>query len=256
MRILITEDDNNLAENLKAMFKKQNISCDHASSGEDALALMESFTFDLMLLDIMLAGGISGIDVLKKIRSNKIQTPVLILSNLHESIDKIRGLNEGADDYPTKPFNKEELLARINAVIRRSKGFSQSTISIDDLTINLDNKQAFIKDRTIPLTNKEYNILEILAFRQGKVVSKEALLDQLYGGLDEPEPKIIDVFVCKLRKKLHNLSGGKNFIGTIWGQGYTLQDPSKNEIFSDDTPQDVTIESKSNTEEDKITETA
>ncbi len=222
MKILIIEDDENLAKNISLTFKKMNIQSDLAFSGEEGLDYLNTYSYDLLVLDILLP-DISGFELLKNIRKNKIETPVLILSGLGDYDKKIEGLNQGADDYLTKPFNRDELIARVNAIVRRAKGYSHSVLKISELEINLDTKQATLNSKLLSLTSKEYSILEILALKKGKPIAKEHLLDQLYGGISEPEPKIIDVFVCKIRNKMEKISK-KDYIRTIWGQGYMLAD--------------------------------
>ena len=138
---------------------------------------------------------------------------------------KVKGLGIGADDYLTKPFHKSELIARIQAIIRRSKGHSQSVISAGRLSVNLDTRTVEIDGQPVHLTGKEYAILELLALRKGTTLTKEMFLNHLYGGIDEPELKIIDVFVCKLRKKLSAATNGENYIETVWGRGYVLREP-------------------------------
>ena len=133
--------------------------------------------------------------------------------------DKVRALGVGADDYVTKPFHKDELIARIHAIVRRSVGHAEPGVKCGDLTVKPEAKQAEIAGKMVPLTTKEYGMLELLAMRQGHTITKEMFLNQLYGGMDEPEQKIIDVFICKLRKKLAEASGGKNYIETVWGRG-------------------------------------
>ena len=157
-------------------------------------------------------------------RASKIKTPILILSGMAGIEDKVKGLGFGADDYLTKPFHKDELVARIQAIVRRSKGHAQSVITTGDLVVNLDQKTVAIAGNRVHLTGKEYQMLELLALRKGTTLTKEMFLNHLYGGMDEPELKIIDVFICKLRKKLANASGGKNYIETVWGRGYVLHD--------------------------------
>ncbi|MFL1780868.1 Response regulator transcription factor [Candidatus Hepatincolaceae symbiont of Richtersius coronifer] len=223
MKILIIEDDMSLANNMKTAFKMANMQSDHALSGEEALEFLNTYTYDLLVLDVLLPDT-NGLELLKTVRKNGVATPVLILSGLDDVTNKIEGLNQGADDYLTKPFDKNELMARLHAIIRRSKGHSSSIIKIGELEVHLDNKQVSAFKKNIPLTHKEYSILEILSLKKGKAVSKEHLLDQLYGGMEEPEPKIIDVFVCKIRKKIKKFTN-QNYIATIWGQGYILDEP-------------------------------
>jgi DNA-binding winged helix-turn-helix (wHTH) protein len=140
---------------------------------------------------------------------------------------KIKGLGFGADDdFLTKPFDRRELITRIQASVRRSESHSESTIRTGNLVVNLDTRVVSVDDQPVHLTGKEYGILELLSLRKGTPLTKEMFLNQLYGGMDEPEPKIIDVFVCKLRKKLAQATGGKHYIETVWGRGYVLRDPA------------------------------
>jgi two-component system cell cycle response regulator CtrA len=155
-----------------------------------------------------------------------VQTPILILSGLSGLDDKIKGLGVGADDYLTKPFDKRELIARIQAIVRRSKGHPDSIIQTGKLKVNLDARTVEVDGQPLHLTGKEYGILELLSLRKGTTLTKEMFLNHLYGGMDEPELKIIDVFVCKLRKKLSSATGGENYIETVWGRGYVLRDPA------------------------------
>ncbi len=171
----------------------------------------------------------SGYEVLRTLRLSKVKTPILILSGLSGIEDKVRGLGFGADDYMTKPFHKDELVARIHAVVRRSKGHAQSVIHTGDLIVNLDAKTVEIAGQRVHLTGKEYQMLELLSLRKGTTLTKEMFLNHLYGGMDEPELKIIDVFICKLRKKLAAAAGGLNYIETVWGRGYVLREPDPNE---------------------------
>ena len=158
-----------------------------------------------------------------------MNTPILILSGDAHIETKVKGLGGGADDYMTKPFNKDELVARINAIVRRSKGHSQSVIRTGKLAVNLDAKTVEVDGARVHLTGKEYAMLELLSLRKGTTLTKEMFLNHLYGGMDEPELKIIDVFICKLRKKLANASQGKNYIETVWGRGYVLREPADDE---------------------------
>jgi len=162
------------------------------------------------------------------LRDARVETPVLILSGLTETEDKVKGLGFGADDYLTKPFEKTELLARVQAIVRRSRGHAQSMISTGKLNVNLDARTVDVDGKPLHLTGKEYGILELLSLRKGTTLTKEMFLNHLYGGMDEPELKIIDVFVCKLRKKIQSATKGDNYIHTVWGRGYVLRDPDTN----------------------------
>ena len=168
---------------------------------------------------------IDGMEDLRRLRDARVVTPVLILSGLTESENKVKGLAGGADDYLTKPFNKSELIARIHAIVRRSQGHSHSMIETGKLSVNLDARSVEASGQSIHLTGKEYAILELLSLRKGTTLTKEMFLNHLYGGMDEPELKIIDVFICKLRKKLSTATEGENYIETVWGRGYVMRDP-------------------------------
>jgi two-component system cell cycle response regulator CtrA len=168
---------------------------------------------------------IDGYEVLRRLRAARISTPILILSGLAQLDHKIKGLGFGADDILAKPFDRRELIARIQAIVRRSKGHSESTIWTGKLAVNLDTRIVSVDDQPVHLTAKEYGILELLSLRKGTTLTKEMFLNHLYWGMDEPELKIIDVFVCKLRKKLAHATGGSHYIETVWGRGYVLREP-------------------------------
>ena len=229
MRVLLVEDDSSMAKSIELMLSSEGFNTYTTDLGEEGLDLGKLYDYDIMLLDLNLP-DMSGFDVLKKLRLAKVQTPVLILSGLKDISDKVKGLGYGADDYMTKPFEKEELVARIHAIVRRSKGHAEFVVYTGKLKINLDAKTVEADGRPVHLTSKEYQMLEILSLRKGTTLTKEMFLNHLYGGVDEPELKIIDVFICKLRKKLANATGGDNYIETVWGRGYVLRDPSKDDI--------------------------
>ena len=224
MRVLLVEDDITAARGVALMLKSGGAVVNHVDTGEEALELARHYEYDIIILDLMLP-DIEGFEVVRRLRVARNDTPVLILSGLTRPAAKVKGLGLGADDFITKPFDRAELLARIQAVVRRSKGFSQSTLYVGPLRLNMDSREVTIDGRTVPLTGKEYSILELLVLRKGMVLTKEAFLNHLYGGMDEPEMKIIDVFVCKLRKKLLQ-AGADNMIGTIWGRGYMIREPA------------------------------
>jgi two-component system cell cycle response regulator CtrA len=229
MRVLLVEDDLAMARSIEMMLNGEGFNVYATDMGEEGLDLGKIYDYDIIVLDLNLP-DMHGYDVLKKLRSAKIDTPILILSGMIESDDKVKGLVFGADDYLTKPFDKSELVARIHAVVRRSRGHAQSLIAIGDLEIDLDGKSVSVAGQSVHLTGKEYGILELLALRKGTTLTKEMFLNHLYGGMDEPELKIIDVFVCKLRKKLATASGGNNFIETVWGRGYVLRDQESEKV--------------------------
>jgi two-component system cell cycle response regulator CtrA len=228
MRVLLIEDDPAIAQSIELMLKSESFHLYMTDMGEKGVDLGKLYDHDIILLDLNLP-DMSGFEVLRTLRVSKVKTPIMILSGLAGIEDKCKGLGFGADDYLTKPFHKDELVARIHAIVRRSKGHAQSVIQTGDLVVNLDTKRAEICGAQVSLTVKEYQILELLCLRRGTPLTKEVFLNQLYGGLDEPEPKIIDVFICKLRKKLTNASGGQLYIDTVWGHGHVLRDPSETE---------------------------
>jgi two-component system, cell cycle response regulator CtrA len=224
MRILLVEDDLTAARGVSLMLKSSGAVVDHTDTGEEALELTRHYEYDIVLLDIMLP-DIEGYEVVRRMRLARNDTPVLILSGLARQQAKVKGLGMGADDYITKPFDRAELLARMQAIVRRCKGFSQPALRVGPLELNLDSREVMVDGKEVHLTGKEYAILELLVLRKGMVLTKEAFLNHLYGGMDEPEMKIIDVFICKLRKKLVQ-AGADNLIGTVWGRGYMVREPT------------------------------
>jgi two-component system cell cycle response regulator CtrA len=229
MRVLLIEDDPAVTQSIELMLKSEGFNVFTTDLGAEGVDLGKLYDYDIILLDLNLP-DMSGYDVLRSLRVSKIRTPILILSGVAGIEDKVKGLGFGADDYMTKPFHKDELIARIQAIVRRSKGHALSLINTGDLTVDLDQKTATVAGARVHLTGKEYQMLELLSLRKGTTLTKEAFLNQLYGGMDEPEIKIIDVFICKLRRKLANASGGKDYIETMWGRGYTLREPIEAEV--------------------------
>jgi two-component system cell cycle response regulator CtrA len=226
MRVLLIEDDSATAQSIELMLLSEGFNVFTTNMGEEGVDLGKIYDYDIILLDLGLP-DISGYEVLRTLRVSKVKTPILILSGMSGTEDKVRGLGFGADDYLTKPFHKDELVARIHAIVRRAKGHAQSVIQTGNLVVNLDTKTVEVDSERVHLTGKEYQMLELLSLRKGTTLTKEMFLNHLYGGIDEPELKIIDVFICKLRKKLANATGGEHHIETVWGRGYVLRDPKE-----------------------------
>jgi two-component system cell cycle response regulator CtrA len=226
MRVLLIEDDSSLAQSIELMLKSESFNVYTTDLGEEGVDLGRLYDYDIILLDLNLP-DMSGFEVLRSLRISKVKTPILILSGVASIEHKVKGLGYGADDYMTKPFHKTELIARIHAIVRRSQGHAQSIVQTGDLIVNVDAKTVHIKEVRVNLTGKEYRMLELLSLRRGTTITKEMFLSQLYGGMDEPEIKIIDVFMCKIRKKLANASNGKDYVETVWGRGYLLREPEE-----------------------------
>ncbi len=231
MRVLLIEDDSATAQSIELMLKSEGFNVYTTDLGEEGIDLGKIYDYDLILLDLNLP-DMSGLDVLRQLRVAKINTPIMILSGTAEIDTKVKSFGGGADDYMTKPFHKDELVARIHAVVRRSKGHAQSVIRTGDIVVNLDAKTVEVNSNRVHLTGKEYQMLELLSLRKGTTLTKEMFLNHLYGGMDEPELKIIDVFICKLRKKLATATLGAHYIETVWGRGYVLRDPQDNSAVS------------------------
>lgn len=223
MRVLLIEDDKAMSQNIALILKKEGMVVDVSALGEDGLEVGKLYDYDIVILDLKLP-DMDGLDVLKYLRASNINTPVLILSGLNSPDKKVSGLCCGADDYLTKPFDRSELIARVNAIVRRAKGHADPIVRTGLLEVNLNTKVVTVNGKVVHLTGKEYALLELLSLRKGITLNKEQFLNHLYGGMDEPEMKIIDVFMCKMRKKLMKLTGGIDYIQTVWGRGYILQD--------------------------------
>ncbi len=224
MRILLVEDDPTTSKSIEMMLTHANLNVYATDLGEEGIDLAKLYDYDLILLDLHLP-DMSGHEVLRQLRMARVETPILILTGESGTESKLRGFGFGADDYMTKPFHRDELVARIHAIIRRSKGHSQSIINTGRISVNLDAKTVDVGGMPVHLTGKEYQMLELLSLRKGTTLTKEMSLNHLYGGMDEPELKIIDLFICKLRKKLSEATGWDNHIETVWGRGYVLRDP-------------------------------
>jgi two-component system cell cycle response regulator CtrA len=224
MRVLPFEDDPITSKSIELMLAHANLNVYATDLGEEGIDLAKLYDYDLILLDLDLP-DLNGHEVLRQLRLSRIQTPILILSGSDDTDSKIKGFGFGADDYLTKPSHREELVARIHVIIRRSKGHSQSVIETGLVSVNLDAKTISADGKTVHLTGKQYQMLELLSLCKGTTLTKEMFLNHLYGEMDEPKLKIIDVFICKLRKKLSIATNGENNIETVWGRGYDLRDP-------------------------------
>jgi two-component system cell cycle response regulator CtrA len=227
MRVLLVEDDRAAAAAIALILRAERFECETAGLGEAGLQISRLHRHDLIILDLDLP-DIDGYEVLRRLRDARNRTPVLILSGLSHLDNRIKGLGYGADDFMSKPFDKRELIARIRAIVRRDRGHPNACVTVGRLSLNLDTKTLEIAGKPVHITAKEFGILEIMAARKGQPVSKQSFMTHLYGAdtREEPATKIVDVFVCKLRKKLMDASGGENYIGTVWGSGYVLRDPA------------------------------
>src|SRR3954469_9817101 len=225
MRVLMIEDDVVANQPLAISLRKGGAVVDQLDSGEEALEMLRHYDYDIVLLDLMLT-DMDGYEVVRRMRAARIDTPVLVTSAVVRPQARVKAFAMGADDFITKPYDLAECVARMQAIARRSKGFSQSVLRIGELQLALDTREVTVAGRPVHLTGKEYAILELLVMRKGMVLTKDIFLNHLYGGMDEPEVKIIDVFICKLRKKLAQ-AGADNVIGTVWGRGYTVRDPQQ-----------------------------
>ncbi len=234
MRVLLIEDDTSTTKSIELMLRSEGYVCDSTDLGEDGLDIGKIYDYDLIVLDLMLP-DIDGLEVLQRLRTAKVQTPILILSGLSQPEDKVKALTFGADDYLTKPFDKEELIARLRAIVRRANGHPDVIIRTGGLAVNLDTRTVTLEGQPLHTTRKEYAILELLSLRKGSTLTKEMIMSHLYGGMDEPEIKIIDVYICKLRRKL-SAAGGENLIETDWGRGYILREPDHTGTPDEETP--------------------
>ena len=225
MRVLMIEDDEALVKVVDKTLKKADIFTYFTGSGEEGIDLATRYDYDLVLLDLKLP-DLDGYTVLKRLRENKVETPVLILTGINQIDEKIRGFELGADDFITKPFNGDELRARISAIVRRSQGHSHNALSVGDLTIDIEGKVAVANGHKLKLTKKDFQLLEMLARKMGLVVSKDMLRQELYVADDDPDHNTIDVFIFRLRKKLAAAQSSTP-IQTIRGQGYVLAEPDR-----------------------------
>ena len=226
MRVLLIEDDSATAQSIELMLNNDGFNVCNTDFGEEGIDLGKLYDYDVIVLDLQLP-DMSGYEVLKSLRLAKVRTPVLILSGNVIVDAKVRALDFGADDYMNKPFHKDELVARILALVRRYNGHSQPVISTGRLAVNLNTRTVEVDGSRVHLSKKEYQILELLSLRKGATLTKEMFLNHLYDGANDPNGKIIDVFISKLRKKLASACDGEHYIETVWTRGHTLSDPQE-----------------------------
>ncbi|MDR2417344.1 MAG: response regulator transcription factor [Holosporales bacterium] len=252
MRVLVVEDDSPTARGIEFTLRNSGFVVDVTDLGQDGFEIGRLYDYDIILLDLLLP-DLNGYEVIRRLRACNTHTPILVISGILGARDRVKCLDMGADDYLTKPFDKKELMSRIQAVVRRSKGHPQSVIRTGRLTVNLQTHTAMVDDGLIiHLTSKEYSILELLCLRKGTTLTKDVFLNHLYGGLDEPELKIIDVFICKLRHKLAEALDGENYIETVWGRGYVLRDPKEHKPSP---PKEIVIKNREVLEEERASDT-
>jgi two-component system OmpR family response regulator len=216
MRILLIEDEADLASAVRKVLTEEGFACDHAPDGTEALFMIESWEYDLVILDLMLP-GVGGLEILERMRGGDDRTPVLILSARDALPDRIRGLDTGADDYLTKPFAFAELLARVRALIRRSAGAPSPVIELGSIRIDSAARRVERDGRPVTLAPKEYALLELLALRRGRLVSRTTIYEHIYGEADSTFSNVVDVYVANLRKAL-----GREVIVTRRGEGYLI----------------------------------
>jgi two-component system, cell cycle response regulator CtrA len=226
MKILSFETIINKTDLLTPFLRSRLAIVDETNDSEEVLDLIKFYEYDAILLRLS-EERLGEVDIIRKLRLAKVRAPIIAIARSMSEAARLRILQAGADDLIVNALSHEEVFMKIQNLIRRSRGFQESSLRIGSVEINMNAKKIFANGMPVTLTKKEYQIAEILALRKGAVLSKEAILDHLYGGLDEPNPKIIDVFICKIRKKLQSM-GVNDFIETNWGRGYMVIDHRQN----------------------------
>ena len=222
MRILIVEDDKKIASFITRGLRQAGFAADHADNGKDGLHLLLAGAHDCAVIDIMLP-LLDGLALIEELRRRKINTPVLILSAKHSVDDRVRGLQAGGDDYLTKPFSFSELLARLQALIRRASGSAETTrFSVGDISINLLTREVVRGGRKIDLQQREFALLEYFLRNAGRVVSKTMILEHIWGYNFDPQTNVVDVLVCRLRNKVDR-DFDQKLIRTLRGIGYVFK---------------------------------
>jgi len=222
MRLLLVQGHTAEAQASMTLLAATGAVVDHVRGGRDALVYLQTYEYDMVVLDRALADG-DGCDALRRFRAQGFSTPVLMLADYTSGKSRAEALRLGADDLLTKPYDPEEFVARIEAVVRRRNGYARSVLRVGPLEIDMASREVRIDEQSLAVTRKEYAILELMALRKGRVIPKQNFLDHLYSGLDGPETRVIDVFICNLRKKLATL-GFEGLIDTVRGHGYIMRD--------------------------------
>ncbi len=222
VKILVIEDEKTLAEIIKEGLEHQSFTVDLCFDGEEGLFMAENYSYDALILDIMLP-VMDGLTLLEKLRVNKVTVPVLMLTARGTMADKVKGLDTGADDYLVKPFEFPELISRLKAIIRRNRGESSSVLSIDNLIIDMNSISVKRNNNEIKLSSKEYNILLHLALNRGRVISRSSLAEHIYDIDFDLDSNIIDVYINYLRKKIDK-GFRKKLIHTVRGEGYIMKE--------------------------------
>lgn len=210
MRILVADAD----RSIEVMLGSEGFNVYGIDSGEEAIELGRLYDYDAIVL------GDMPIKVVRDLRAAKVKTPIIVLTDTEATAHIVAMLDAGADDFLSKPFHKAEMVSRIRAVVRRSKGHASSLLQVGPLALDLTAQRATVDGQPIQITGKHFKILELLMLRQGQCVTKDQILDHLYNGMDEPNIKIIEVFICKMRKVLP-----EGLLQTVWGRGYTIAKP-------------------------------
>jgi two-component system cell cycle response regulator CtrA len=222
MRALLIESDHAATRSIEAMLGREGIYMNGADTGEDGIDQCRHYDYDIVILNLRFP-NMNGLDVIRALRKAQIRIPILVLSATTAIESRVNALDAGADDYLTMPFHESELVARIRALVRRSCGHSDPAITTGKLTVDLASRTAAVNGITLMLTNKEYQILELLALRRGTTLNAEKLINHIYADGEGPESPTVELFICRLRKKLADATGGDRCIETIKRRGYLLR---------------------------------
>lgn len=226
MDILLIEDDPTTSLSIEMMLKRANLDVASTGFGEMGVGLALSNPYDLILLDLGLP-DIDGMEVLRKLRAANVNTPVLILTGSDDDSLMMESFDAGATDFLPKPFHSEGLLTCVQTISRRMAGQSRQVVRTGPIEVNLRGRTVLVNDNPVRLTGREFQILELLARKKGVTLTKEMFLEHLYRGGATPDQKIVDVLICKLRRKLALAGDGDSHIYTVWGRGYVMQDPRR-----------------------------